>query len=460
MTSMTNALSLPEARRNQTILWQHRAFCGLALPLRAPRGVAWDREVDGTSVAMGAEDAAGEASPLPAGRALRLLILHIFTAALRGGSAAAEIGPDAASVAASLGLDVTPPRLRELQEQLDRLLAARLRVTAEGRGAPLSVLDARRLGSRGGPSAWRPVLHLSARFFASLQQNAVALDGQVVTTLAGSAPALDAYAWLAANLPEVEADRAVLMSWAALQQRFGQGGAAAAETFRAGFTESLDAVRAAWPAARFLVSPDGVELRRSPAPAEAAEQDTLAAGVPAQVDEPPPEPPAAHRGDAAVIGDAVPAANEVESPVAEPARSEPALPDPSPATEPPARQPEAAPVPERKPRPEWERNGGRVRLAPVLTGLELSVWLRRGGSEEGATVEVTPGGEYNLARRSLLTLEPMVLQVIGYLQPRELEQVAAWVTINADLIQDYWDGSLESVFEIAGRVRPVPTSRW
>ena len=96
-----------------------------------------------------------------------------------------------------------------------------------------------------------------------------------------------------------------------------------------------------------------------------------------------------------------------------------------------------------------------------MTGLELSVWLRRGGDEEeGATIEVTPGAEYNAARRSLLILEPMILQVAGTLQPRELDQVAAWAMANADLIEDYWDGSIASIFDIAGRVKAVPASRW
>ena len=95
-----------------------------------------------------------------------------------------------------------------------------------------------------------------------------------------------------------------------------------------------------------------------------------------------------------------------------------------------------------------------------MTGLSQSVWLRRGGDPSNATFEVTPGGDYNPARRSLLILEPMVLQVQGFLQPRELEQVAAWATANAGLIQDYWDGSVASASVVAGRVKPVTASRW
>lgn len=74
--------------------------------------------------------------------------------------------------------------------------------------------------------------------------------------------------------------------------------------------------------------------------------------------------------------------------------------------------------------------------------------------------EVTHGGDYNPARRSLLTLEPMILQVQGFLQSHELEQIAAWATVNAALIQDYWDGSVVSASVIARRVKPVTVSRW
>ena len=107
-----------------------------------------------------------------------------------------------------------------------------------------------------------------------------------------------------------------------------------------------------------------------------------------------------------------------------------------------------------------ERGSDRIRLAPALTGLGLSVWLRRGGADTSATLEVTPGAEYNPARRSLLILEPMILQVSGSLRPHELEQVAAWASANAELIQDYWDGSTTSVSNITGRVRPVSTTSW
>ncbi|MDQ2804156.1 MAG: hypothetical protein M3Y41_16320, partial [Pseudomonadota bacterium] len=123
MISITDVPSLPAAWQDAAVFWHYRPFCKLGLPLRAPRSGDWSREAGGTRIAMGAETMAEGALPLPAGLFLRLLLLQVFTAALRGNSAAVEIGPDAASVAAHLGLDMTPPRVRALDEQAERLIA-------------------------------------------------------------------------------------------------------------------------------------------------------------------------------------------------------------------------------------------------------------------------------------------------------------------------------------------------
>lgn len=464
---MTNAPSSPRAAwQDGAVLWQHRTFCRLALPLSTPKDSLWSREAGGASIAMEAVSAAeaGEGLPLPGGPVLRLLVLHVCTTALRGGSAAVEVGDDAAALTSSLGLAATPRRLKELAEQSECLVRARLRV-AEGKGAPLSVLDARRSGTRGGPSGWRPVLHLTERFFASLQQNAVALDRGVVAALAGSALALDAYAWLAATVPEAGADRPVRATWPELQQRFGEGKPTDAAAFRRAFSRSLAAVGAACPALRFTVGRDGVELQNA------------AAAPAASAPEPAPPKLAAPEPDTAApevlfVPATVPTLMDRDAPKRDAApASVPAVPTAmaaDAATPGPDQRPQANVVQagarhataEANPSPEQRHDGDRIRLAPRLTGLGQSVWLRRGGDPSNATFEVTPGGDYNPARRSLLILEPMVLQVQGFLQARELEQVAAWATANAGLIQDYWDGSVVSASVVAGRVKPVTASRW
>ncbi len=468
MTSMTDAPSTPMAWQGNAAFRQHRTFCGLALPLSAPEGSLWFREASGMSVNMDNTGAAtsGEVLPLPAGRILRLLLLHICTTALHSGNAAVEIGPDARSVALSLGLKATPLRLRELGEQLECLIAARLRIT-EGKGAPLSVLDARRSGNRDASSGWRPVLHLNKRFLASLQQGAVALDRDVVGVLAGSAMALDAYAWLAAKLPEVSTDRPMLVTWIELQQRFGQDELTGAVAFRTAFSKSLKAVRAACPALRFMVSQDGVELQGAAALAAApaielagptgpvSELNTVPADKPTSpVVAPSLNSETLSRADGpGVVTTAVLASAATIEAIGPESRPQSVL-NPVQASAALRMTHEAKPMLGR------ERGSDRIRLAPALTGLGLSVWLRRGVADTSATLEVTPSAEYNLARRSLLILEPMILQVAGSLRPHELEQVAAWASANAELIQDYWDGSTTSVSNITGRVRPVSTASW
>ena len=466
-TLMTSALSsLRTAWQDDAVLWQHGAFCRLALPPSTPKDSLWSREADGVSIAMEAANAAaaGEALPLPGGPALRLLLLHVFTAALRGGSAAVEVGGDAAALASSLGLAATPRRLKELAEQAGRLVRAKLRV-AEGKGAPLSVLDARRSGTRGGPSGWRPVLHLTERFFASLQQGAVALDRGVVAALAGSALALDAYAWLAATVPEASAEQSVLVTWPELQQRFGEGGPTDAVAFRRAFSRSLAAVGAACPVLRFTVGRDGVELRGAvTAPATSAPEPALLEVPAPEPDTASPEVPLLPATAPAPMGRDAPRRDAAQASVPEVPTTQ--------AVDAAIAEQDLRPRPEEvqaitrhataeaKPSLEQQRNGGRIRLAPRLTGLGQSVWLRRGEDPSNAAFEVTPGGDYNPARRSLLILEPVVLQVQGFLQPRELEQVAAWATANAGLIQDYWDGSVVSASVVAGQVKPVTASRW
>ncbi len=465
MTSMTNAPSTPRAWQGDAAFRQHRTFCGLALPLSAPNDSSWSREASGISVFMDNTGAAtaGEILPLPAGRILRLLLLHIFTIALHSGNAAVEIGSDARSVALSLGLKATPLRLRELGEQLKCLIAAKLRIT-EGKGAPLSVLDARRSGNRDASSGWCPVLHLNKRFVASLQQAAVSLDRNVVAALAGSAMALDAYAWLAATLPEVSTDRPMLVTWAELQQRFGQDELPSAVAFRTAFSKSLKAVRAACPALRFMVSQDGIEVQGAAAlaaaPAMEAALPTDLAPEPntAPADMPTSTVTAPSLNSEALSRDVEPATTPARVDFA--ATGEAIVPEARPQSMLNPVQASAAPrtTHENQPIPRRERGGDRIRLPPALTGLGFSVWLRRGAADTSATLEVTPGAEYNPARRSLLILEPMILQVAGLLQPHELEQVAAWASANAELIQDYWDGSTTSVSNITERVRPVSST--
>ena len=93
---------------------------------------------------------------------------------MRTGNAVIEIGDDPAAVARRIGAEASGAKLRELQEQMIRLQAARITVAWDG-GPALSVFDARGR-SRTTEPAWRSSIRLTARFLAGLLENAVALD--------------------------------------------------------------------------------------------------------------------------------------------------------------------------------------------------------------------------------------------------------------------------------------------
>ena len=58
------------------VVWHHRAFCRVALPVRAPSKGVWQREAAGVVLTM----EAGDGAALPTGKFARLLLMHLFDA--------------------------------------------------------------------------------------------------------------------------------------------------------------------------------------------------------------------------------------------------------------------------------------------------------------------------------------------------------------------------------------------
>ncbi len=533
------------------LAWHHAVLCRLALPLRPPVPGGWTRETVGVLVQLepAATPEGGEEPPLPAGRGLRLMLLHLFTAALAGEGASVELGAGPEAVTERFGLEPTEARLRELREAAERLFSGRLRLV-EGQPPGLAMLDARVRGAAGG--GWRSSVRLSERFLTQLRRQAVPLDARAVGWLSVSVPALDAYAWLAATLPMVPEDAPARHGWDSLRERFADGDPMPAR-FQEAFTASLETARSCYPGADLVIDEAGVELRHSPAvlpgllppaepparprrarpeptrpePARAAEPAAPAQGTLQPLDGPAeaPAPDEAAAGAAEPSGVAARPARTAARRAEPAARPEDAAQDTAQPT--PRTAPDAAGRDRGRPAPQpaafsedqsdddwdedaededgddegaggqsggqsWERPDarsatrqgdrqdgrqadraenrqggraegrpeGRVSLPPSLTGLPVAVWLRRGERLELMTIEVTPGLEYDLRRRAVLAVEPIVLQVSGALHPRELDRIAAWVATNADLIQEVWDGNVPPGAAALTQVRRLPPSRW
>jgi hypothetical protein len=243
---------------NADVLWHHATFCGLALPVRTPRG-AWQRSAGGVTLRI--EPGAGEV-PLPAGPLLRLVLLHVCDTAFRAGSPVAALGADAPALAAGLGTGDA----RALAEQVERILAARITVAADG-GPDLAVFDAR--GRPRAAGAWRASVRLASGFAASLAAQAVPLDRAIVRRLAETPLAFDAYAWIRAALHRAPAEATVTAAWDELFARFAAPAQDAA-AFRAAFEAALRAVFEADLSIALAVDDEGVGVRHAAATPEPA----------------------------------------------------------------------------------------------------------------------------------------------------------------------------------------------
>ncbi|PZW40849.1 RepA protein [Humitalea rosea] len=430
-----------QASSDAHTLWHHPAFCRLALPLRAP-GAAWARSV--ASAAVQIEPGAAEQA-LPGGRLLRLLLLHICDAAVRAEGLVVEMGADAAAFCTRAGLDPKTTRPRDVAEHMDRILAARITVALDG-GAAISVFDAR-YRPRGAEGEWRTTLRLNARFRASLLAAKVALDRGLVNQLMDSPATLDAYFWTRQVLQRAEGEETVTTPWPELARCFGTASQDGAQ-FRSGFEDALRRVFEADHSIAVAADDEGVTLGRAqaatPTPAP------VAAPVPAPAPAPAPAPPVAARPVA-------------PAPIQAPAPQAPARPAPRPAARPvPAARPQptvAAPPPE-PPAPATGADFDSVSLRSELTGLPQVIWLRRGHGQPIVLIGVTPNARFDPERLTLLALEPIVMQVSGGLFQSDFDRVAAWAMVNRDLIDDVWEGQLDSPEAVMARVRKTPAPGW
>ncbi|WP_426955550.1 hypothetical protein [Muricoccus radiodurans] len=437
------------APRTDDVFWQHRAFCGLALPLRATRET-WQREIGATMVRM----EPGEGLQVPSGRFLRLVLMQICDVAFRTKSPVVDLGESPSAWAVRLGLELDAPALRDLATQLDRLLSGRVAVSVSG--PELFMFDAR--GRRPqGDAGWRPSIRLNSRFLSSLLASAVPLNRGAVLRLWDMPEALDAYAWMA-QAGRSDSDASYAEGWADIQQRFGRGSQPVA-AFRSGFEEALQAAVAAAPSWAATSTEAGVSIRREEG-SGTIQDDAAAADRRDEPVVPTSDHPATPVSDAeAEVGPGLGDHATLKLPVAdEPTGQEPVeAPTPGVAPRSAAEQAELTPPPEDR---STLISQDQVSLPHHLTGLPVVIWLRRGRGDENIVIGATPGTRFDPDRLTVLAVEPMLLQVSGGLAQRDFEQVSAWVMANRDLIDDFWDGLVTTFEDLRVRTQKPRAPGW
>ena len=96
-------------------------------------------------------------------------------------------------------------------------------------------------------------------------------------------------------------------------------------------------------------------------------------------------------------------------------------------------------------------------LHPATTGLPMTVWVSpRGHARHDVRVQVntTHGRRMDLDDAAVMGVRPTPRLIEGELSAADQAAVSTWITANADVLIDYWDGKIDTA-ELSGRLVKV-----
>ena len=265
----------------EEITYQHTVLCQTALPVRRPdEGVrVWEREQGRAALRIEAGAARDPRSrkfvelPLPFGPKARMVLMHLNSEAIRRRSPEIEVEDSmTAFVRRLMRADPNGREIRAFKDQLSALSAATVRLATD-QGERTGQVNTQIVGAfdlwfpkdARQRVLWPSTVRLSTDYFDSLLGHAVPLDERAIASLAHSAQALDAYAWLTQRLHRVPKEAPQFVPWPALQEQFGQGFTRVRD-FRRKFLLTLHQVHLAYPEARFAADEGGMTLSHSRPP--------------------------------------------------------------------------------------------------------------------------------------------------------------------------------------------------
>lgn len=265
----------------EEITYQHTVLCQTALPVRRPdEGVrVWEREQGRAALRIEAGAARDPRSrkfvelPLPFGPKARMVLMHLNSEAIRRRSPEIEVEDSmTAFVRRLMRADPNGREIRAFKDQLSALSAATVRLATD-QGERTGQVNTQIVGAfdlwfpkdARQRVLWPSTVRLSTDYFDSLLGHAVPLDERAIASLAHSAQALDAYAWLTQRLHRVPKGAPQFVPWPALQEQFGQGFTRVRD-FRRKFLLTLHQVHLAYPEARFAADEGGMTLSHSRPP--------------------------------------------------------------------------------------------------------------------------------------------------------------------------------------------------
>lgn len=259
----------------------HAVLCQVSLPRKSIEARHFERNSGKVHIRIEAgsqfDGMKWVEQPMPYGARPRLVLVHLCTEAIRTGQAEIDVGSSVREFLHRLGgiesTGGTKGTYTMFRKQMQALAACTLRMSypvgdmiANLQAPPIEEFQAWiKTDNEGQTVLWPGVMKLSPRFFDSLREHAVPLDGRALAALKHSALALDLYSWLGHRLCRVRKTDGIRVSWASLKDQFGEE-YRNPKDFKKEVRSTLRQVLAVYPSARLDEVPGGLALYPSPPP--------------------------------------------------------------------------------------------------------------------------------------------------------------------------------------------------
>jgi hypothetical protein len=97
-------------------------------------------------------------------------------------------------------------------------------------------------------------------------------------------------------------------------------------------------------------------------------------------------------------------------------------------------------------------------LYPRTTGLPMTIWVGpRGNARHDVRIKVNTvhGDRMTIDNTAVVAVRPLPHVISGRLSTDDQRAVFAWITLNANAIIAYWDGSIDTA-ELVQSLKPLP----
>lgn len=256
------------------VSFMHSILCQIGLPRSKVTGDRFERRNGNAALVVSAGSLWNGQQmlpqPVPYGPFPRLIMAFISTYAVRERTACIPFGDSANDALRLLGIEKSGQGFRMFRTQVSALAACSLTLGFTSgekahtfHGSPIEEFEAWLPGQEGQRSLWPSQMVLGQRFYQTLIDHAVPIDLRALSSLKGSAMAMDIYLYLVQRLPRIS--RPVGLTWWMLKEQFGQEyvGQSALEDFKRRFKIALRQVLSVYPDAKVETVRGGLRLNAS-----------------------------------------------------------------------------------------------------------------------------------------------------------------------------------------------------